>query len=88
MAIIHKIPTVSNRLPPMAAVAAGSVIAMCAAATIAILGWLPSSAPWNAAPAATELPAISSAPQAEAVMTPVSAPAPAKKPRSGGTSSI
>lgn len=59
MAIIKKIPTVSNRVPAMAAMATGSVIILCVAATAAILGWMPAHHQ-----RANALPPVSSAPEA------------------------
>lgn len=59
MAIIKKIPTVSNRVPAMAAMATGSVIILCVAATAAILGWMPAHQQ-----RAEALPPVSSAPEA------------------------
>jgi hypothetical protein len=59
MAIVKKIPTVSNRVPAMAAMATGSVIILCVAATAAILGWMPAQHMRGEV-----LPAVSSAPEA------------------------
>lgn len=59
MAIVKKIPTVSNRVPAMAAMATGSVIILCVAATAAILGWMPAQHLRGQA-----LPPVSSAPEA------------------------
>ncbi len=59
MAIVKKIPTVSNRVPVTAILAAGSVILLCAAATAAILGWMPAQHH-----RANALPPVSSAPEA------------------------
>jgi hypothetical protein len=59
MAIVKKIPTVSNRVPTMAAMAAGSVIVLCAAATAAILGWMPAQHQGG-----VMLPPVSMAPEA------------------------
>jgi hypothetical protein len=74
MAIIKKIPTVSNRVPVMAAMATGSVIILCVAATAAILGWMPAHQRANA------LPPVSSAPEAaDSALRKVSLPAPAAK---------
>lgn len=71
MAIIKKIPTVSNRVPAMAAMATGSVIILCVAATAAILGWMPAHHQ-----RANALPSVSSAPQAaDSALRKVSLPA-------------
>lgn len=76
MAIVKKIPTVSNRVPAMAAVAAGSVIILCVAATAAILGWMPVQHRSDA------LPPLSSAPEAaDGALRKVSLPATPAKPR-------
>ena len=72
MAIIKKIPTVSNRVPAMAAVATGSVILLCVAATAAILGWMPSHHPQQS----DALPPVSAAPEAvDGALRKVSLPA-------------
>ncbi|MRV75386.1 hypothetical protein GJ700_27075 [Duganella sp. FT92W] len=60
MAIIKKIPTVSNRVPASAAMAAGSVILLCVAATAAILGWMPAQHQQRT----DALPPVSAAPEA------------------------
>ena len=78
MAIIKKIPTVSNRFSALSAVAAISVIFLCMAGTAAIAGWLPAH-PRGAARDArdvrnaqdNDLPPI-----AAPVAAPVAAPAP------------
>ncbi|GAB2847201.1 hypothetical protein GCM10027277_14070 [Pseudoduganella ginsengisoli] len=79
MAIIKKIPTVSNRVPAVAAMAAGSVIILCAAATAAILGWMPA----HQAHSDEALPPVSAAPEAvDGALRKVSLPAtPAVKQR-------
>jgi hypothetical protein len=81
MAIIKKIPTVSNRFSALSAVAAISVIILCMAGTAAIAGWLP------AHPRAADqdkkdndLPPVSSAPQASPIAAPVAAPVAAPAP--------
>jgi hypothetical protein len=80
MAIIKKIPTVSNRVPAMATMAAGSVIVLCAAATAAILGWLPVHQPARAD--AEALPQVSSAPEAvDGALRKVALPAKARARR-------
>lgn len=75
MAIIQKIPTVSNRFSPLSAVAAISVILLCLAGTAAIAGWLPAHQS-----AGAYLPPVSSAPEALPIAAPVAAPAAAPAP--------
>ncbi|CAN7610719.1 hypothetical protein LJR289_004467 [Pseudoduganella sp. LjRoot289] len=74
MAIIQKIPTVSNRFSPLSAMAAISVIMLCMAGTAAIAGWLPAhqSNPY--------LPPVSSAPEVSPIAAPVAAPVVAPAP--------
>lgn len=78
MAIVKKIPTVSNRFSPLGAVAAISVIALCMAGTAAIAGWLPAHP--RAAAQDNDLPPVSSAPQASPIAAPVAAPVAAPAP--------
>lgn len=72
MAIIKKIPTVSNRFPPLGAVSALGVVALAGLA-----GWL--AAPQRAASPVSDLPQVSSAPEAlppaSSIAAPVAAPA-------------
>lgn len=74
MAIIQKIPTVSNRFSALSALAAISVIVLCMAGTAAIAGWLP------AHQASFYLPPVSSAPEASPIAAPVAAPVAAPAP--------
>lgn len=78
MAIIKKIPTVSNRFSALSAGAAISVIVLCMAATAAIAGWMPAHR--NAAGAGDDLPPVSSAPEASPIAAPVAAPVAAPAP--------
>ncbi|SFV06482.1 hypothetical protein [Pseudoduganella namucuonensis] len=75
MPIIQKIPTVSNRIHPLAIGAAGSVILLCVVATAAILGWLPGRGP--SPYTAPDTSALSSAPPG----APVAVPATTRQPR-------
>lgn len=79
MPIIQKIPTVSNRIHPLAIGAAGSVIVLCIVATAAILGWLPGrgASPYTAHPSASDASAMSPAPAG----APVAVPASTQQPR-------
>ncbi len=76
MAIVQKIPTVSNRISPLSAAAAISVIVLCMAGTAAIAGWLPA----HQASPYLPLPPVSSAPEASPIAAPVAAPVAAPAP--------
>ncbi|WP_132375781.1 hypothetical protein [Pseudoduganella sp. UC29_71] len=78
MAIIKKIPTVSNRFSALSAGAAISVIALCMAGTAAIAGWLPAHP--RAVDSDNDMPPVSSAPQASPIAAPVAAPVAAPAP--------
>ncbi|MES2259835.1 MAG: hypothetical protein V4724_15035 [Pseudomonadota bacterium] len=87
MAIVKKIPTVSNRIHPLLAGAAVATGLLCVVATAAIAGWLPGGvqddAPFPALGSATPAPSpYASSPEATPIATPLAAPdaAPAAAP--------